>query len=136
MKSTFALALLTFASTMPLFHPAAINPSYSVGVTIRPTASASPYQLLATLHTPPAHSCDVVITDISSHKALKKMHLLLIPGEKASQMAFASGNQIIVNALLSPTAERASWDVSMSRDGATFMSQKSDAELQVARVTK
>lgn len=136
MKSIFVAALLTLASTMPLFHPASINSSYSVSVTIRPTSPANPYQLLATVHTPPPHTCDVVITDITSQKTLKKMHLMLVPGQRATQMAFASGNQIFVNALLSTTGERASWDVSMSRDGATFMSQKSDAELRVARVTE
>src|SRR6185295_13426492 len=132
MKSTFVIALLTLASTMRLFRPAAVNPAYSVSVTIRPTSPANPYQLLAKHRTAPPHTCNVAIRDISTHKTLKTMRLTLIPGKEESQMAFAGGNQIMVTAMLSTNGERASWEVSMSRDGAAFMSQKSDTELRVA----
>jgi|GEM_PF-4905161 len=136
MKSTFALALLTLAATMPLFQPAAVNTSYSVSVTIRPLQPRSPYQLLATSRTPPPHSCDVVITDLTSHKTIKPIHLMLMPGDTATKTAYNAGAEIFVNASLSAKAERAQWEVTVRRNGEILMSQKSDTQLRVTPATE
>ena len=133
MKTMLAVAVLTFAATMPLLHPApVVNGPYSVSVTIRPTTSANPYQLLAA-QTPPPHTCTVEITDLGKHETLRGPVVVLTPGEHESKTRFISGYDIKLNASLSLNAQRAWWDVTMRRNGDVVVSQKSDMELRVTR---
>ena len=135
MKTMLAVAALTFATTMPLLHPAPapVSGPYSLSVTIRPVTDANPYQLLA-LHLPPPHSCTVEITDLSTHKVLQGPKVNLTPGERESKTSYVAGYSIDLSAHLSTDGSRARWTVAMRRsaDSALVVSQTSDTQLRVA----
>jgi hypothetical protein len=131
MKQTFAIALLSLASTMPLIH----EPSgYAISVNIRPEgagANASPYELLAPQRAlPTSYICTVDVTDLASKATMTGPKVVVAPGGKETRGKTIDGLDIAFTTSVSRAAEQATWDVVLRRGGQVVTRQHSDTMLR------
>src|SRR5947207_3475416 len=116
MKQMMAIAILSLTSTMSLVRPPA--DVYAVNVTIRPESPANPYELLAPARAiVTAHVYSVEVIELVTNTTIVGPKLVLMPGDHATKANTISGVHIELTASLTHDAQRASWEVVLSREG-------------------
>jgi len=127
MKQMLAVAVLSFASTMPLLHEPAGG--YGVNVKIRPeSVSNNAYELLARERT--TYVCTVDVKDLASKTNMSGPKVVLLAGEKQMRTKAVNGYTITYSVSISPNADQATWDVVMKRLNEVVTQQHSEAMLR------
>ena len=133
MKQVLAVAVLSLAATMPLFHEPSAG--YAVNVSIRPeSVSNHPYELLARERI--TYVCTVDVTDLATKAQMTGPKVVLQAGGKETRSKDINGYTITYSVSVTGNAEQATWDVILKNGPIVVTRQHSEAMLRAVPGTR